>query len=842
MENKAQEKKQKIDWKKKGLGWVPDYPDLRDYNPNDDIKTNLRLKVENTTAKFESFAHTFESFASQLSELIDSVKNDNVLKNQLQTNIKELKNQLNPIDSGILFKKVKIHKLLISEEIQEIQDIQINKLSYESILPKQILDLKKYLGTLVLLDYLSFPKFLQELREKHYQQVHETLPQDILEDQDLRKYLLPPQGLPGDDQSSPNVLEDVMTLLKKHPSVVKFWINWMKDITYDVYIATLVERFQCQAGIVLDGIVGSETYNTLSDCFTDPQRLLQLKNSEKPTSQSKIKLLPVASLIPEEAYEKILNILKSKCTEQICKELRENKDVFENKFLKKLFAENPAYKNLFQNMFTDMGNDFPSVKDNDIRNILDKFQKDYFKTNDIFVFHIIEPIVSVIIRSISPLAQYKDIEEIVEKGFEKFSEVITNNNKSDLKSTSHKNINWKLVEVAISKVKDSLKEEIEDFVQTPNDKDKNFIYFYFLLDKCLNDFESSSSEEQIKIDTNQDFYHNIFDRQEFFEIAAKDNSKQEDKNEIFPTFSEQEDKNEIFPTFSLYIPLVSNKFLLKELDKNEKQVSEKQKLYLFLPSVVDLSFWCSPVRDQGSLNSCTAFAAVALLEYFAKRNSNHYTDASPLFLYKAARNKMNATGDVGASIRETIKVLALFGVPPEESWPYDEDKVDDEPLPYCYAYAQNYKILKYFLLDYPGIPTENLLFQIKAVLAAGFPCIFGFTIYTSAYENSNSEKGHIPYPEREKDKVVGAHTVVAVGYDDDKLIQCADRKKYSKGAFLIRNSWGPEWGKDGYGWLPYDYVLVGLTSAWWSLLNSEWFDEDNFGSAAKGGEGPTGQP
>jgi C1A family cysteine protease len=33
-------------------------------------------------------------------------------------------------------------------------------------------------------------------------------------------------------------------------------------------------------------------------------------------------------------------------------------------------------------------------------------------------------------------------------------------------------------------------------------------------------------------------------------------------------------------------------------------------------------------------------------------------------------------------------------------------------------------------------------------------------------------------------------------------------------------------GSKGYGWIPYDYVLAGLTAAWWSLLKSEWFNED----------------
>jgi hypothetical protein len=161
------------------------------------------------------------------------------------------------------------------------------------------------------------------------------------------------------------------------------------------------------------------------------------------------------------------------------------------------------------------------------------------------------------------------------------------------------------------------------------------------------------------------------------------------------------------------------------------------------------------------------------------------------------------------------------------------------PPPYCYAFAQNYKKIKYFLLDYAGITQETFLFQIKAVLAAGFPCIFGLTLYTSVYKSSN-EKGHIPFPDYKEDKIVGGHTLVAVGYDDFQFVKCANSQQYSKGAFLVRNSWGTEWGLEGYGWLPYDYVLAGLTAAWWSLLKSEWFNENNFGLSGTGGGGTPG--
>jgi C1A family cysteine protease len=68
---------------------------------------------------------------------------------------------------------------------------------------------------------------------------------------------------------------------------------------------------------------------------------------------------------------------------------------------------------------------------------------------------------------------------------------------------------------------------------------------------------------------------------------------------------------------------------------------------------------------------------------------------------------------------------------------------------------------------------------------------------------------------------------VAMGYNDSIEITGEDGKK-TKGAIRIRNSWGHEWGEEGYGWLPYEYVLNGLTKDWWSIIKNEWIDNKVF--------------
>ena len=165
---------------------------------------------------------------------------------------------------------------------------------------------------------------------------------------------------------------------------------------------------------------------------------------------------------------------------------------------------------------------------------------------------------------------------------------------------------------------------------------------------------------------------------------------------------------------------------------------------LAVPAKVDLRAYCSPVEDQGSLGSCTANAVVGLVEYFERRAFGKYIDASRLFLYKATRELLHWTGDTGAYLRSTIGALALFGVPPEEYWPYKITNFDTEPTAFCYAFANDFRAISYFRLDDISTSPPALITKIKAGLAAGLPCVFGFTVYSSIAQAAKS--GRIPYP------------------------------------------------------------------------------------------------
>jgi C1A family cysteine protease len=195
---------------------------------------------------------------------------------------------------------------------------------------------------------------------------------------------------------------------------------------------------------------------------------------------------------------------------------------------------------------------------------------------------------------------------------------------------------------------------------------------------------------------------------------------------------------------------------------------------------------------------------------------------------------MKVTGDTGAWLRNVMGALALCGVPDEKYWPYTDksgaepDGFDREPPAFVYAVADNYEAVKYFCHDPQGanVSPQTVLSTVKKYLAAGIPSMFGFWGFPSfSYADI---PGGIPYP-CPGERAQWGHAIVAVGYDDAKKIKNMLCNKTTKGALLIRNSWGTGWGDSGYGWLPYDYVLDRMAMDFWSLLSMGWVDTGKFG-------------
>ena len=233
-----------------------------------------------------------------------------------------------------------------------------------------------------------------------------------------------------------------------------------------------------------------------------------------------------------------------------------------------------------------------------------------------------------------------------------------------------------------------------------------------------------------------------------------------------------------------------------------------------IPASVDLRAQCpKEIYDQGQLGSCTANAIAAAIEFDQIKQGDKEFIPSRLFIYYNEREiEHHILTDSGAQLRDGIKAVAKFGACPESEWPYSDQhpaqegdpcrkcKFAKRPPKRCYTDAK-----KDLVKTYQRVLAD--LNSMKGCLAAGYPFVFGITVYSSF--PMTGKTGQVPMPNTQE-QVLGGHALLAVGYSD------------STRTFRFRNSWGPRWGQHGYGLIPYAYLEnANLARDFWTIRSVE---------------------
>ncbi len=196
---------------------------------------------------------------------------------------------------------------------------------------------------------------------------------------------------------------------------------------------------------------------------------------------------------------------------------------------------------------------------------------------------------------------------------------------------------------------------------------------------------------------------------------------------------------------------------------------------------------------------CTGFALATIANYSRRRLADDpgLPSVSRRMLYELAQLHDDEEFDEGSTLRGALKGWSRSGVARDELWPYDPD--DEFGVVHGdLTLARLLDARRRPLLGYRRIAQVDIT-SMQDALASGHALFAAATLHVGWYRLFMPEVE--PLIERRPGDVDrGGHAIAIVGYDHR--------------GFWVHNSWGPEWGVDGFAILPYDDWLASGFDAW----------------------------
>lgn len=226
-----------------------------------------------------------------------------------------------------------------------------------------------------------------------------------------------------------------------------------------------------------------------------------------------------------------------------------------------------------------------------------------------------------------------------------------------------------------------------------------------------------------------------------------------------------------------------------------------------IPKEVDLrgSWW--PVDDQGKSGACVGYAtAYGLLRWLyvkkglMKKQDSKSNKPSARFIWMANKETDELTNypttfieGAGTQTKLALKIARKYGCVTEDLLPMS-GKLSKMNGAAFYTLASQFRILSYHNLGHD-------LNNWRRWLATQGPILTRLEVDDTWYQASQSHGQLVDY---DPSSTRGGHAVCLVGY--------------SQSGFIVRNSWGVDWGDGGFAYAAHKYASVAFTEAYGAVI------------------------
>jgi hypothetical protein len=277
-----------------------------------------------------------------------------------------------------------------------------------------------------------------------------------------------------------------------------------------------------------------------------------------------------------------------------------------------------------------------------------------------------------------------------------------------------------------------------------------------------------------------------------------------------------------------------------------------------LPKVVNLSSSMTSVKNQSNRGTCTLFTTMGILEAAIKKDLHLEVNLSEEYLNYETKSTGHFPDDEGSQVGADIEGMQSGGILLERDWSYEPtwfgkglpcegyENTDTSAPSYCYShYAPDASTLKK-VISTQGIKFGSIEKDTNAIIRflaeKRRPLILAVTINYAGWPDN----GNAYYDETLRQECLngtaecGGHSIILTGYDLNKKV------------FFFKNSWGKEWGQDGYGTLTFEsvdnyfdvsplyYVNVDKSFKLPSDYNKDYLSVENFDTLVRSGPNALG--